>query len=768
MEKIQFRVEISRVIDVLSKEIYDSPYALLRENVQNAYDAILMRAQHSSGSWSAEKDGMIRVHVDNEKIVVSDNGIGMTESVLKDNYWTAGSSGKKTELAAKSGVIGTFGIGGMANFGVCKRLRIETESIESKERIVSEVEREKLSLVEDCITIEKIAPTGEFGTTVTATLDPKIHITAEAAQSYLSTYIQYLPVKAEINGSISSQATIGRAYRDDSASIQKKFGGFEFDGAKANVLVQCNDTGRVSCTLDNIQIGGGPVKGTICIRQDAGNLWGFRSYFGLAPIPISSHYMFGGVANVSILSPTAGREALTRESIEVMQKLINLAEECSTRTLASTDICNKSTPFMHHILATNRVSLAEKLKIRMEPERDMTLAELREYSKNNKCYFYDGNDEAIIRTYGSPETPLVVVSRSNPRRQLENLFIQQFCKMERVPDVPSILHVYDETEYEMSEIAFVIKVKNILEDDYALGNVDIKLAELSHNLPQIVKPPEAGVIKIFIQKGHRAIQPILACYSDSYDVFPGLIKDYLRNYIYQLIRNWVPSSTKEGAEALQKILRQKKELYEIKAEDVGLTSVFADFMAGKINFGDVVRTANTLKRTQTQEITAGNIGSMEFEIPGLSSSPVYLPKDDSLAEFKPRPSIIRKDIDTQKKLLYAEKKVPSLNNFQTFFAISDRAFREESDFFASPHMTRIIWGGHRIIFIFTHPSGRFSLYYDVEVFEDTGKIAGGGVFPTTTIITKRRIFIPVPENLKRYFELVEGKRKFYVRFDTIP
>ncbi len=53
MEKIKFQIEINRVLDVLSKEIYDTPYALLRENIQNAYDAILMREQYSEGTWSA-------------------------------------------------------------------------------------------------------------------------------------------------------------------------------------------------------------------------------------------------------------------------------------------------------------------------------------------------------------------------------------------------------------------------------------------------------------------------------------------------------------------------------------------------------------------------------------------------------------------------------------------------------------------------------------------------------------------------------------------
>ena len=60
------------------------------------------------------------------------------------------------------------------------------------------------------------------------------------------------------------------------------------------------------------------------------------------------------------------------------------------------------------------------------------------------------------------------------------------------------------------------------------------------------------------------------------------------------------------------------------------------------------------------------------------------------------------------------------------------------------------------------------MYYEIELFEDIGGEAGGGVFPTTTIITKRRLFIPIPSNLRQFFEL-EGrdKREFYVRFDII-
>lgn len=770
MTRIKFQIEIQRVLDVLSKEIYDSPYALLRENLQNAYDAILMRAQFAEGKWSYEKDGLISVNIDNEKAVVADNGIGMSEEVLQNNYWKAGSSGKKTELAIKSGAIGRFGIGGMANFGVCTKLRIETESIETRERIVSEVERHRLSLTDDCITIERIAPTGQFGTKITATLDPDAQLQMERARNYLITYVQYLPVKVELNGELISQKPLIEQYRDDSAKIQQELKGFEFEGTKADVLVQCNEAGRVSCALSNIFISGEQIGGEVCLRQDVGHLWGLRSFFGLAPLPISSYYSFGGVANLSVLSPTAGREALTRESIELTSKLMRLAEECSTKVLATSEICNRSTPFMSHILATNRITLADKLTVRAEPvpEQVITLGELSELSKDRKYYYYEGSDETILKAYGTPDAPLIVLARSGPRRQLESLFIQQFCKMEKVADTPRVLQIYQEQKYEISELSFIVKARHVLGDEYALENVDIKFADLTHNLPYLISSPNEGPIKIYIQRNHRTIQPILKCYTDSYDVFLGIMRDYIRVHIYPQVRNRVPSSTKEGADALQKVLRKRRELYEIRTEDVGFASLLSDFAAGEVGFEEVVKKANAIKKIHKQEITEINVGSMESEIPDLTSNIVQPPSEEGPSQiFKPLPPIMRIDINTDKKLLMAETGIPALNNFQTFLAISDRAFREEYDFFVAPHTTRIIWGGHRIIFIFTHASGSFSLYYDVEIFEDTGKIAGGGVFSTTTILTKRRIFIPIPDNLRQFFELVEGKRKFYVRFDTI-
>ena len=518
--------------------------------------------------------------------------------------------------------------------------------------------------------------------------------------------------------------------------------------------------------MTNLFLGTEPIQGTVCLQQDSGPLWGYRSFFGLAPIPLNSVYSFGGVINISIIKPTAGREALTKDSLEFASKILRLAEDCATKTMATSDVVNRSNAFMNYIQRTGQLELAEKLYIRVEPDHNLTLGEIRELSQEKEFSFYEGTEESVIRAVGTPDKLLVVLSRGYPRRTLESKYLNKYCRLQKIPDAPQVLETYHPSSYSIPEVSFVLNVGKIIEDDYLLANCEVFFAKLSHNIP-ILACKENGSLKILIQRNHATIIPILDVYENSPDVFPGIMKDYVRVYVYPQIKSYVPSSTREAAEALEKILRKNRELYRIDSEDVALTSTIEDFFAGKLSFEEVSSKFKSVKRAQTLSIRGQNVGTLEKEIPNLLTSPV-IPKPVTEHTFSPSPSIFRTEIVTDKKLLVIDQATSSLNNFKMFMAISDRAFKAEYAFFTVPHSTRIIWGGRRIIFIFTHPSSTFSLYYDLELLEDIGRNTGGDVFTTTTIITKNRIFIPIPEFLTKFFDLKKiEKREFYVRFNTL-
>ena len=104
-----------------------------------------------------------------------------------------------------------------------------------------------------------------------------------------------------------------------------------------------------------------------------------------------------------------------------------------------------------------------------------------------------------------------------------------------------------------------------------------------------------------------------------------------------------------------------------------------------------------------------------------------------------------------------------------FLGLSDRMMKLQGDFFRYPHTTKIIWAGHRIVYIFSEETGRITRYYDIELRDPLeGKVASGGMFPTTTLLLKNRIYVPVPELLQPAFQPpADGVKEFFVRFDSI-
>ena len=153
--RIAFKLELSRMLELLADQIYQSPFALLRENTQNAFDAIRMR-----GALEHSFEPVIRVTVGDGNIVVEDNGIGMTASEIETNFWYAGRSGKNTDAARAAGVVGTFGIGAMANFGVADELSVESESAVDSRRTLSSVRKSELSTETESISITSKEATG--------------------------------------------------------------------------------------------------------------------------------------------------------------------------------------------------------------------------------------------------------------------------------------------------------------------------------------------------------------------------------------------------------------------------------------------------------------------------------------------------------------------------------------------------------------------------------------------------------------------------------
>jgi molecular chaperone HtpG len=765
-EQIAFDVETERILQILSSEIYDSPKAFLRENVQNAYDAILMRCTAQGISMS---DRAIEITVSNNQLVVQDDGIGMSEETLKNNFWKAGSSGKKSELAQRSGVIGTFGIGAMANFGVCTALRVETRHIESQVTLISSARRSDLRIAQNCIDLERVSDERDAGTILKAELDPAFAIDEASAIEYLDQYVGFLQVPVRVNGNLISQNrfedTLGNRAEGYNEISARTVSSGEFAGDLKTLV---NQQGRVVARLQNITLNDNGLSGEMFFVQSGGQTLGFRNLFGLAPIPVSGTYSFGGYVNLNILHPTAGREALSRESIQQIGRLVSMIESEVSKDVAETLSADQNQAFQQYILTHGLIQLAKNIRISILPseDREVRLAEVRDFEPQKLKHFYPGHDTTILQRFATEQANLFHISQANPRRKLQLRYLRDVAAIDEVPET-TIVDRIPISQLTLDEAMFLMRLRGILLEDYFMPDVDVAFATISHGVTLHIEKQD-NVLQISIHRDMPAARMAVESYRSAHEVFHGFAVDFVRENVYPQIRSYVPSSTRQGRDALYRRLKENEELFRYELSDFGeAESLLADYLAGKADLEQVLRYSGGYSGGgQRQEVRQDEVGTVEQELPDIIESAGDATPGN---EYEAAPPIVRNETSSDMKVLTVSAEYGKLNGFQMFLGLSDRLVRREGEFLRQPHTTKLMWGSHRVIYIFTDATGELSLYYDIKLKEplDT-QTAGGAMFPTTTIVTKNQIFVPVPKALEAAFQISDGAKEFYVRFDTIP
>ncbi|MEO4016304.1 ATP-binding protein [Pseudomonas rossensis] len=762
---IPFQVETDRVLEILSKQIYDSPFAMVRENVQNSYDAILMRADVEGRPLT---EYLIEVKVAPGTISITDDGIGMSESVLRDNFWRAGSSGKNTESARKAGVIGTFGIGAMANFGVCAELSVTTRTSTDEVGYRTTAQKQNLKIGQDCITFEELDESTPIGTSILATLDENTQLDLLGLKAYVGQFVKFLPVPVFINDELVSQqdqmASIGISGWQSIGKTKVQADALTFE---LEAYISGNIGVGVVCT--EFCLDGTPIKGSLCLRSGMGSIMGLRSSFGLAPLPVASTYQLGGVADLPFLVPTAGREALTRESIAEASRIFPPLELHLTELLAVHPIADSLAAFQQYAVNSNRTDLAKRIKIQVQDGEDqIELGMLQTHFANIEMQSYEGTDPDLIKMFSGSDIPLLRISQNQPRRELQRRYLSQILKVPSIPNHATVTKEYGPSELTRDEVSLTFALAKVLRNDYMLDDVKIIWADITHGVPLIAKIL-GDQVTLTLSRKWAPLRAILSHIHTSFDLLESFTKDLVRVHIYSHIQSFVPSSQRSGLDALQRSLERKRELYRLDREDNGaLEPLIADYLSGKVEITQVLKAAVAATAVQTQHVTPRQVGTVEKVLPDVISAAVPAATGQPVAAPVAGSPILRLDTSIDERLLTTDQELPHLNNYKMFLALSDRLFQQELEFFKWPHSTQVAWAGRRIVYLFSGANSGISLYYDIELrgLRNAGD-AGGSALTTTTIVANNRILVPVPSALTECFKVTDGPVEFYVRFDLL-
>ena len=137
-ETLEFKAEVSQVLDLVIRSLYSNKEIFLRELVSNASDAAeKLRFESLSDDGLLEHDPNLRIRVEVDKdagsLTVSDNGIGMSRQEVMETIGSIASSGTRRFLEAMTGdqtkdsaLIGQFGVGFYSSYIVADKVTILT------------------------------------------------------------------------------------------------------------------------------------------------------------------------------------------------------------------------------------------------------------------------------------------------------------------------------------------------------------------------------------------------------------------------------------------------------------------------------------------------------------------------------------------------------------------------------------------------------------------------------------------------------------------
>ncbi|MBP5697948.1 MAG: ATP-binding protein, partial [Alphaproteobacteria bacterium] len=136
-EKIEFKTEVNKLLDIVINSLYSEKYIFLRELISNASDALDKLRYWTLTNPDLKKSGapyriVLTANKDQKTLIISDNGIGMNRDDLINHIGTIAKSGTAEFLqntkdnASVVDLIGKFGVGFYSAFMVASRVEIVT------------------------------------------------------------------------------------------------------------------------------------------------------------------------------------------------------------------------------------------------------------------------------------------------------------------------------------------------------------------------------------------------------------------------------------------------------------------------------------------------------------------------------------------------------------------------------------------------------------------------------------------------------------------
>lgn len=563
-------IEFESVLRAISKQIYETPMAFIRENVQNAVDAIRIQALRE-GIEPGDSRYRIEVTIDDRKLMVRDNGIGMSEADLQNFFWTIGASGKRTGEALKAGCVGMFGIGGFANFGVCDRLEVISQTEGASSGTYTSLSQDDIKAAGIAIPSVTVKSSGEAaprGTVVIGRLRESPNI--EDLRGYLRDFVRFVPIRVSFNGDKISQARFSDV--DDRENLIEIGSGAQTwrEGDLSVIGRLYEDKGHALIAgIDGLTVGEETISLIGQLRFENGAIDAFKRGFKLCATQVGTTIGVSGRLDCDRFVPTAGRDSLDAATTSLLGRIVSLLERIAVEAvLESADRIAQHTRIFRYVVKRSLIDRLDGVRVRLADATEISLGDIKRRATQGGVgvYFGTAQKQALNQIMQARGHIVVLLSSDQYRRNAEKAYLEQFCGAKPFDGIIDCTEHY--SDLSRFERVFLSELEMTISKSYEVQNFRLLPGKLTEDIPVFVREHGGGQpVDIFVDVRHQEIAKLETLGFSQ--ILYSLIASFCREYLGPSLKKWSPRFFGDGALNLEMLAKRRSELWILLKDDIG-------------------------------------------------------------------------------------------------------------------------------------------------------------------------------------------------------
>lgn len=563
-------IEFDSVLAAISKQIYETPLAFIRENVQNAIDALRIEASRQ-GIPSSDRSLRVSVKASPESCEITDNGVGMSLIDLRNLFWTIGASGKRTEEARAAGCVGMFGIGGFANFGVCDELRVTSQANSDPVGHWTELSRADIESARGAIPVVRWGESNDAaprGTTVRGVL--KTPFDVQAMSTFVQDFVQYAEEHVYFNDQLLSQHPL-RLPSERTGDLLTPLSDAADRWTHGNIEVAgrlFETAGHVlQAEITELSIAGEPVRVRGALRFENGVIDVLKRGFKICSTTIGTEIGVSGVVDCDRLSPTAGRDSLDSDSSALLASIVASMEHAAVlAVLESPERIAQHARIFRYVRRHQMVPQIGNVLVELADGSEYSLEDVKRRSEGDMRIFYATSKNRALSQLLQTRGHIVVQLPSDHEKQAAiREYLTSLCGAEPFEGKIECSETYDLLS--LFERAFLSEVEQTITLTYDVTDLTLIPGKLTEDVPVYAVESPSRLLTIYVDVRHPEVHKLEQLGIGS-GLFYSLVAAFVREYLGTALRSRSPKFFGSGAVNLDFLAKRKSELWVLVTGDI--------------------------------------------------------------------------------------------------------------------------------------------------------------------------------------------------------